>query len=443
MGNGMERTAGSAKLWVAGYVLVIAAMPWIAAIDHDRRGREFLLELSVALGFIGLAMMWLQFALTARFRWIAPGTGLDTLMQLHRQAGISAFALVLAHPVLAIAADDRFLEYLDPRDGLARAAALSFSIVALVAILGSSLWRRALRIRYEWWRVAHAVLATLIVFIGLVHVLQVGFYIDDPWQQALWSGLTLAALGLLGYTRFVRPLRMGRRPYRVAEVRREPGSSWTVVLEPIGHGGMRFEAGQFAWVTIGGSPFSLEQHPFSFSSSAEARQRLEFTIKELGDWTSGVGQVAVGTRAYLDGPYGAFTLDPAAERVVCIAGGVGITPIMSILRTWRDRADSRPMALLYAAGTLDGMVFRQELERMAAERPLELLLHPREAPPGWTGQSGLPTAETIDRLVERYGATGTQYLVCGPPPLMELAERRLLALGVPPQAITAERFDIA
>lgn len=439
----MSRSRRQAAAWTAAYVLIIAAMPWVAAADHDRRGREFLLEFSVALGFIGLAMMWLQFALTARFRWIAPGSGLDTLMQLHRQAGISAFALVLAHPVLAIAANDRFLEFLDPREGLARAGALWVSMLAVAAILVSSLWRRALGIRYEWWRLAHAVLATLIVFIGLVHVLRVGFYIDDWWKRALWTGLTAGAIGLLGYTRVVRPWRMGRRPWRVAEVRREPGSSWTVALEPEGHAGMRFDAGQFAWVTIGASPFSLEQHPFSFASSAERRDRVEFTIKELGDWTSRIGQVRPGTRAYLDGPYGAFTLDPRAERAVFIAGGVGITPIMSILRTWRDRGDERPMALLYAAGSLEGMVYREELERMAAERPLELMLLPREAPAGWTGQAGLPTAATVEQLAERFGTAGTQYLVCGPPPLMDLAERTLLARGVPAAHIRAERFDIA
>ncbi len=438
----MARFANQRAAWVAAYVVFIAAMPWLAALDHDRRGREFLLEFSVGLGFIGLAMMWLQFALTARFRWIAPGSGLDTLMQLHRQAGISAFALVLAHPVLAIAADDRFLDFLDPRAGLARAAALWVVLAALAAIVGSSLWRRALGIRYEWWRLAHAVLATVIVFIGLVHVLRVGFYIDDGWKRATWSGLTAGAIGLLGYTRVVRPLRLARRPWRVAEVRREPGSSWTVALEPVGHGGLRFEAGQFAWVTIGASPFSLDQHPFSFASSAERRDRVEFTVKELGDWTGRIGQTPVGAKAYLDGPYGAFTLDRQAGRAVCIAGGVGITPIMSILRTWRDRGDERPVALLYAAGSLEGMVYREELEEMARERPLELMLLPREAPPGWTGEAGLPTAAMFERLVERFGTRGTQYLVCGPPPLMELAERTLLARGVPAGAIRAERFDI-
>lgn len=439
----MARFPRSAAAWAAVYFAIVAAMPWIAAIDHDRRGREFLLEFSVALGFLGLAMMWLQFALTARFRWIAPGSGLDTLMQMHRQAGISAFALVLAHPLLAIAANDRFLSFLDPGEGLARAAALWTVLAALAAILITSLWRRALGIPYEWWRLVHAILATLIIVIGLVHVLRVGFYIDAAWKQALWGAFTAAALGLLVYTRLLRPLRLRRRPYRVAEVRREPGSSWTLRLVAEGHPGMRFEAGQFAWATVGASPFSLEQHPFSIASSAERRGELELTIKELGDWTARVGSIAPGTVAYLDGPYGAFTVDPAAERIVGIAGGVGITPIMSILRTWRDRADGRPFTLLYAAGSLDTMVFREELEAMARDAGLDLLLMPREAPPGWTGLAGMPAAATIDALVERCGARGTHYLVCGPPPLMELAERRLLALGVPARAIRAERFDIA
>ncbi|WP_322796219.1 ferric reductase-like transmembrane domain-containing protein [Tepidiforma sp.] len=439
----MTRVMRSGRTWLAACAVIIAAMPWIAAIDHDHRGRSFLLETSIALGFMGLAMMWLQFALTARFRWIAPGTGLDTLMQLHRQAGISAFGLIAAHPVLAIAARPGFVDFFDPRASLARALALWLVSLALIAILTSSLWRRRFGIPYEWWRLAHAVLAVLIAAIGLVHVLRVGFYTDAAWKQALWTVCTAAAVGLVLHTRVVRPWLSSRRPYRVVSVTREPGTSWTLELEPVGHPGLRFQAGQFAWLTLGDRPWSLQQHPFSFASSAERPGRIAFTVKELGDWTAGIGKVQPGTRAFLDGPYGAFTVDPAARTIVGIAGGVGITPLMSILRTARDRGDTRQFALLYAAGSLDSMVYREELETLRNQLPLDLMLLPREAPPGWDGPSGLPTAETIDALVDRYGTGGTAYLICGPPPLMDLAERRLLARGVPARAIRAERFDIA
>ena len=60
---------------------------------------------------------------------------------------------------------------------------------------------------------------------------------------------------------------------------------------------------------LGRSPYTLQEHPFSFSSSAERSDRLEFGIKELGDFTSTIGDTALGTPAYLDGPHGCLSID--------------------------------------------------------------------------------------------------------------------------------------
>ena len=119
-------------------------------------------------------------------------------------------------------------------------------------------------------------------------------------------------------------------------------------MQPDGHPGFRFSPGQFGWLTLWGSPFKITGHPFSFSSSAAAADgRVEMTIRNLGDFTSEIHKVPVGQRVYLDGPYGAFTIGNPADMHVLIAGGVGITPMMSMIRTLADRGDKRPVILLY------------------------------------------------------------------------------------------------
>jgi predicted ferric reductase len=121
-------------------------------------------------------------------------------------------------------------------------------------------------------------------------------------------GLTVFWIGLLLYVRIVKPLFLLRQPYRVTEVRQERGDSVTLVLLPDGHAGFRFKPGQFGWLTLWGSPFQITGHPFSFSSSAAAADgRVEMTIRNLGDFTSGIAKVPPGRRVFLDGPYGAFT----------------------------------------------------------------------------------------------------------------------------------------
>ncbi len=443
----MRNSGRETAAWLGIYIVIVVAPLAIAAAGDVPPGRGLWLEFAVALGFVGLAMMWLQFALTARFKWIAPTFGLDTLMQFHRQAGLVAFAFILAHPLILFLVDTQYLDYLHPFlgfDEFLRAGALWAVMGALVILIGSTLWRTNFGIPYEWWRTAHAVLAFFIIFVGLVHVLRVGFYVDDLWKQAVWAGLTLGAMGLLVHTRLVRPWLMAKRPYRVEEVTKERGNSWTVWLVPERHEGLRFQPGQFCWLTLGHNPYSLEQHPFSISSSAENPGMIGFTIKELGDYTNTIGETPTGIPAFVDGPYGAFTLDAnAADGAVFIAGGVGITPIMSMLRTCADRGDTRPFTLIYAAGALETMAFRDELEALRGRLNLELILVPFTPPEGWDGPSGMLDAETLERLLPPDEHKTLRYLVCGPPGLMDLAEPHIRSRGVPARHINAERFDIA
>ena len=114
-----------------------------------------------------------------------------------------------------------------------------------------------------------------------------------------------------------------------------------------------------------GSPFKITGHPFSFSSSAEATDgRVEMSIRNLGDFTSEIHKVPVGKRVYLDGPYGAFTIGNPADMHVLIAGGVGVTPMMSMIRTLADRGDTRPVILLYGSKDWESITFREELEAL-------------------------------------------------------------------------------
>jgi predicted ferric reductase len=428
--------------WIGLYV-VLAALPLAAVLVGPLPpARGFWVEFAVGLGFVALAMLGLQFALTARFRRIAAPYGLDTLLHFHRQAGLVAFGLALAHPLILFVVEPAFLEFLDPRASFVRAGALWALLGCLVLVIGLTLWRQPLGLSYDWWRATHAILAFLVVFIGLVHVLRVGYYISVPWKQALWVGVTGGAMLLLVHARVVKPLCLRRTPYRVAQVRPERGDSWTLVLEPVGHGGMPFAAGQFAWLTLGSSPFALEQHPFSFASSARQPARLEFTIKELGDFTSTIGQVRPGTTAFLEGPYGAFTLDPNATGAVFVVGGVGITPVMSILRTLRDAGDRRPLVLIYGNPTWEEVLFREELAELEEELELRVVHVLEEAPAGWRGEEGWIDEALLQRHLPS-DSPEWEYFVCGPEPMMDLVEPYLLARGVGLRRLNSERFNIA
>jgi len=234
---------------------------------------------------------------------------------------------------------------------------------------------------------------------------------------------------------------MLRRPYRIAEVRKERGDTSTLVMHPDGHAGFRFSPGQFGWLTVWGSPFKITGHPFSFSSSAaDTNGRVEMTIRNLGDFTSGIQEVPVGKRVYLDGPYGAFTIGNPADLHVLIAGGIGITPMMSMIRTLADRRDPRPVILLYGSGDWETITFREELEEMKARLNLTIV-HVLENPSdGWMGERGFITADVFKRHLPPHYADH-EYFICGPDVMMDAIEQALSAMNVPLSKYHSERYS--
>jgi len=428
--------------WGVVYLLVTLLPLGVAMLGAVPAGRGFLLEFGVGLGMVGFAMLGIQFVTTARFRWVAPYFGSDAKVQFHRETGILALALLLAHPIVLCVADARYLAFLDPWVNLPRAIFLSGTTVALILLIVLPLWRLSLRVSYEWWRVTHGALAAAVIVVGLAHALQVGHYVAGVGKQAAWVGEAGLALGLLLHTRIVKPLRMRRTPYRVVEVQADCPEVYRLVLAPEGHAGMTFRAGQYAWLTIAETPFTLQQHPFSMISSEAAPERIEFGIKELGDFTGTIKQVPPGSRAYLEGPYGSFSLDPKAAGAVFVVGGIGVTPALSMLRTCRDRGDRRPLLLIYANNRWDEVPFRQELEALREQLDLEIVHVLAEPPEGWEGERGFVTEDLLTRYLAGRREMDLQYFVCGPPPMMEIVERGLVAQGVPLSRRYSERFDL-
>jgi predicted ferric reductase len=182
---------------------------------------------------------------------------------------------------------------------------------------------------------------------------------------------------------------------------------------------------------------------FSFSSSpALAPGRVECTIKELGDFTRTIKDVRRGEVAFVDGPYGAFTIDRhPAPGYVFIAGGIGIAPIMSMLRALADRGDTRPLVLFYAYRRWERMTFREAIDDLRARLDLMVVIVLEEPPEGWEGEHGWITPELLDRRLPADRAR-LQYFLCGPEAMTQAMERFLHGLGVPMSRVHSELFDL-
>lgn len=438
------RVAASAILWLCVYLALVLAPAVILLLGPTGPGLGFWWDLSAALGFSALAMMGVQSLLTARFRRATAPYGIDIIYYFHRYLAIVLLVILIAHPTLLIYDNPALISVLNPLSAPSHVAAGIVSLAAVLVLCATSIWRKTWRIAYEFWRRGHALLAFLAVALGLVHIEGVQYYTATPVMRLFWRLFLVSWLAVFLYVRIVRPWRVQRRPYRVIDVVEQGGDAWSLVLQPAEHSGMRFQAGQFAWLTLGSSPFRMTEHPFSFSSPPGLENgRVEFTIKALGDFTRTIGSTPRGAVAFVDGPYGAFTIDRhrAAPGFVFLAGGIGIAPIMSMLRALAIRRDRRPVVLVYACGRWERMTFREEIDSLRGELDLTVVQVLEEPPAHWAGEHGRITKDLLDRHLP-VDRAGWHMFVCGPEAMRDAVERDLRDLGVALAHVHSELFDM-
>jgi predicted ferric reductase len=437
----MNRTIVGA-FWLVAYLVVILLPLAIMMVPPTPPARPFWVEFSLGLGFVGVLQIAVQFVLVARYANVTAPYGIDLILKYHRQVATTAIVLLVAHPVILVAHDPSLLRLLNPFGGTmsSRVGNAALYTLLLLALLSAS--RKRLRLDYELWRVSHAILGIAAIALSHWHIVLAGHYTGTAWKEIVLIAVSAVMVTSFAYLRLVRPALMRRLPYRVAAVSPERGGTWTLALTPVGHRGLRFSPGQFGWLKLGASPYAIEEHPFSFSSSAQDTERIEFGIKELGDFTGAIGRVEVGTTAYVDGPHGSFSPDrePAAGYVF-FAGGVGITPFVSMLRTMADRGDRRPVTLFYGDPTWDGIAFREEIERLQERLDLTVVYVLEDPPEDWQGETGFIDADVLERHLPT-APLDRLHLVCGPIPMIDAVEAALRRRGVPMQRIRSERFDL-
>ncbi len=427
--------------WIGIYFTVSVAPLFVLLIGDTPPGRGFWREFSVGLGFLGMSMLGWQFFLTGRFKSITSPYGIDVVYHFHRLVSLIAFLFILLHPVIIFISTPVTLVFLNPLSSPWWINVGFLSLLAFAVIIVTSLYRLNLGMKYEHWSIIHSYTSVIAVALSTIHIVGVSYYVHEPLKRWLWIFMVAAWILGLAYIRILKPLLMLRRPYTVREVVKERGDSWTLEFTPEGHDGMNFRPGQFAWLILEKSPFAVREHPFSFSSSAMHPERPAITIKELGDFTSQIGGILPGTRAYIDGPYGTFSIDrQRSQGYVCIAGGVGITPIMSMLRTMNDRSDRRPVTLFYGAKTWEDATFREEIENMKASLNLQVVYVIEDAPEGWEGEKGYITAEVLSRNLSEH-RYDYEYYVCGPQPMQTAVKKALDKLGLPMERVNSESFN--
>lgn len=435
-----------ASILVAIYV-VVALAPLLLAALQGRATRSPWDEISSGLAMTAFAILLIEFVLSGRFKMISAHVGMDVTMRTHQLLARTAMVFILLHPFLY---QTPLLNFALPWDvsgqftlGLS-IGSLATGLIAwilLPAFVLISVFRDQLPYRYEIWRLMHGVGAVLIAVMITHHTLAAGRYSSDPLLAGFWIVLLTIALGSLAYSYVIAPLAEASQPYELTTVRKIARRTWELTIRPRQGTGLDFEAGQFVWLNLGHSPFSLHENPFSISSAPGHRPGIQFVIKQAGDFTGRIGEATPGTTAYLNGPHGNLCLrGRSGKGIALIAGGVGVAPLLSIVRQLDEDNDPRPVMLVYGNRTSDQIVYRDELNLLARKKNRDVRFVLSEPEPGWTGLTGMIDQNIVDTVFCFEGASDWLYLVCGPPVMLDVVENALVARGVPARQIVSERF---
>jgi predicted ferric reductase len=399
-------------------------------------------ELGVDCAVVAFPILALQFVVAARWRWIEAPFGLDVLLRFHRTMAFVALGLLCLHPLLL--ASEEGWSLITRWQARWPLWAGRLALLLLLAHVAAAVFRRTLRLRYETWRNVHNAVAFTLLALAFLHSWTLGNDFESLAATAVWTALPLIACGAWLSGRFARPRLLGRTPHRVVAVTREAPRVWTVTLEPSGGPPLKYAPGQFQFLRLHGGAVPDEEHPFSIASSPSPKGLLSLTIKECGDFTATVGNIKPDDVATVHGPFGRFShvFHPAADDLVFVAAGVGITPLMSMLRHMRDRREARRVLLVYANRGETDIVFRGELEAIESGGfPALRVLHVLSQPPaGWAGPAGRLDVESLRSLCG--GFSGKTFFLCCPPLMMSGLIRGLRRAGVGPGRIHADYFGL-
>ncbi len=432
-----------AVLLIVLYLLALIVPLILAATHGHAPASEFIKEIALGFGLVGLMIIATSFILAARYNWITKPFGLDAVMLFHRRMALMGFCAIIVHLALLAYLNIGLLTrlWLPWHLQLGRMA-----ILLLTAQIVVSVYRAGLRLEFEKWRLTHRLLGLAVLVVAFVHgLLSSGAF--APWpSRVVVLTVVAAAFWSMAWSHIFRPGQLKSFRYHIDAVDEMSHGLWQIKLKPANVGrSLRYSPGQFAFFHFhrSGADAPGEEHVWTIASSPSEPDGLMLAIKELGDFTRTIGTSKPGDAVTVHGPFGRFShrFHSAGDELVFIAAGIGITPFRSMIRWIADRAENRRVLLLYANKSTKDIAFCEELAACENRsngnlRVVHVLSRPDE---NWTGEKGHINIELIRKYCSG-DLTGKSFWICGPGAFTGKMIQALREAGVRAEKIHNEAF---
>lgn len=411
---------------------------WASSIPLNFRFTDFystFKSIGQILGLVGMVMFSLDMFLSGRFKFIEDYFGgMNKVYIAHHILGSVSFILLMFHPIsLAIAvvptSIKTVLTYIIP--GLDWT--INLGIITLLLLMALLILTLFINLPYEFWKKTHKYLGAVLV-LGVIHSL---FVPSDLSRDPVFRNymLLLMSLGLIPYlyrTVFYRFF-IKRIDYSISEIDYISPNVIEILMTPIREN-LSYMPGQFVFVDFDKSNLPAEIHPFSLTSSP-TDNHLSFAAKIEGDFTKKLMKVNIDSIVKVEGGFGRFSylLSPTKEQV-WIAGGIGITPFISMAKSLINNY-GYSITLYYSVKNKDEVLYFNKLQKLSANG-LGLTFIP------WYSQEkGRLSAKAINDLDS--DLFKKDIYICGPPPMMKGLIDQLVQLRVKKSHIHSEEFAMS
>lgn len=314
-------------------------------------------------GIIGMSLFATSLILSARYRFLENiFFGLNKVYERHGQIGKIAFYLMLLHPFFIFYSYfgnfdfKQFLNFIKPGPNNFAIGLGTIGLILIIILISLTIYFRP---KYHIWKKTHKFMG-LAFFFGGLHAFLVPSDIANFLPLKIYM-LTLSGVAIFSYLyhTVLGFVTTKKYKYIVSEVLDLGENIIEVKLKPV-KDKIDFISGQFAFISFLDKNIGKESHPFSFSSK-EDNDQISFTIKNLGDYTSQIKNLKIGTGALIEGPFGKFSYKEAVnKKQIWIAGGIGITPFLSMAKSINPQSDYE-IDLYYCVRNEKEAVYLKEL----------------------------------------------------------------------------------
>lgn len=414
-----------------------------AGNELNHGSASILITLGRLAGLLAVLFILLQVILRARITPLERVFGYETLNYWHKKNGYLAFFFFLLHPVFitigyAQASQKsypaQFLLFIQTFEGVLLAF---LGWLILITVIITSVYIVRIKMRYESWYFMH--LATYIaILLAFFHQILTGSDLQaNSWFRFYWLTLYTLVIGSLLYWRFYLMVYLySKHRFYVKKVVKETGDTVSIYIKGNNIKDYKFEPGQFTFLRFLTKDLGLESHPFSFST-VPGNDYLRFTVKSAGDFTQKIKKIKPKTAVVIDQPHGAFTERFMIKtKVVFFAGGVGITPIRSLIEGINAR---KKTVLFYANKTSKDIIFKKELDQLSLKYKFPIY-HIISREEGYKGIKGRINLELIKKYITNF--QNYEIYLCGPISMAKSLSADLQSAGVPKKQIHFEEFAL-